>query len=91
MLLKKLMCLLSGAFVLLQLGSHWIFHSGLNHDSPGAPFAMLNTDGGGFISKQEWKAGFAHAPENKGAPKALELPASYPTWQGAPSQLSGET
>ena len=85
--LKKLMCLLSGAFVLLQLGSHWIFHSGLNRDSPGA---MLNTDGG-FISKQEGKAGFAHAPESKGAPKALELPASYPTWQGAPSQLSGET
>ena len=83
--LKKLMCLLSGAFVLLQLGSHWIFHSGLNRDSPGAPFAMLNTDGGGFISKQ------GVSPENKGAPKALELPASYPTWQGAPSQLSGET
>jgi hypothetical protein len=83
--LKKLMCLLSGAFVLLQLGSHWIFHSGLNRDSPGAPFAMLNTDGGGFISKQ------GGSPENKGAPKALELPASYPTWQGAPSQLSGET
>jgi len=83
--LKKLMCLLSGAFVLLQLGSHWIFHSGLNRDSPGAPFAMLNTDGGGFISKQ------GVSPENKGDPKALELPASYPTWQGAPSQLSGET